>query len=623
MKIEYRPEIDGLRAIAVCSVILYHAKINFFGYSLSGGFIGVDIFFVISGYLITSIILKEFNTTGNFFYKNFYERRIRRILPVLIFIMLVTLPIAWIYLMPSGFVNFSKSLLYSLGFSSNFFFYYLGEKYGADSGLYLPFLHTWSLSIEEQYYIIFPPILILCLKYFKKYLPYFLIFIFILSLFLAQWLSKNYSSLNFFILPTRVWELAFGSMLAYCDFNEIKLNKKNSLNYILPFVGLLLIFYSLFFFNDEILHPSILTLLPIMGTGMIIYFGYKKEIVTRLLSCKLFVGIGLISYSLYLWHYPIFAFNRISYFTKSSSLKEFFLGFLVLLLSIFTYYFIEKPARNKKYSFKKILSIIFLAIFFVAFFSSTIILSKGWPSRFDYTKKANINYDIDNDKYLKIWSQFKKINKINFTPNNKTKILFLGDSHSQDMFNIFYLNKDLFNNYEYAQMDLNKNYLNIKTDHNFRKSDVVVLTVRWIYKKDDYLNNLQNITNFLKKNNKKIIIMSNTNEYHPRSGKFTLIDHNILDGNFDNYFELKSDYYSNRLINSQSEINIFLSDFSLKNDLIYLNKEDYLCDEKNKECDYVTPSGYKIFYDYGHYTIEGAKYLGKKIYKTGWFKIPD
>jgi len=122
MKIEYRPEIDGLRAIAVCSVILYHAKINFFGYSLSGGFIGVDIFFVISGYLITSIILKEFNTTGNFFYKNFYERRIRRILPVLIFIMLVTLPIAWIYLMPSGFVNFSKSLLYSLGFSSNFFF---------------------------------------------------------------------------------------------------------------------------------------------------------------------------------------------------------------------------------------------------------------------------------------------------------------------------------------------------------------------------------------------------------------------------------------------------------------------------------------------------------------------
>ena len=160
MKIEYKPEIDGLRAIAVVAVILYHAKINLFSYQLfEGGFIGVDIFFVISGYLITSIILKEMILTNSFSFSDFYIRRIRRILPVLLFIMLVSLPFAWIYLLPSTLIDFSKSLLYSLGFSSNFYFHYSGQIYGAESGLLKPFLHTWSLSVEEQYYILFPGVL--------------------------------------------------------------------------------------------------------------------------------------------------------------------------------------------------------------------------------------------------------------------------------------------------------------------------------------------------------------------------------------------------------------------------------------------------------------------------------
>ena len=159
MKLDYRPEIDGLRAIAVGAVILYHAQITIFGHQpFDGGFIGVDIFFVISGYLITSIILKELVTTGSFSFKNFYERRIRRILPVLFFVILMSLPFAWMYLMPTSLIDFSKSILYSLGFSSNFYFYHSGLEY-AESGLLKPFLHTWSLSVEEQYYILFPIVL--------------------------------------------------------------------------------------------------------------------------------------------------------------------------------------------------------------------------------------------------------------------------------------------------------------------------------------------------------------------------------------------------------------------------------------------------------------------------------
>ena len=222
VKFAYRPEIDGLRAIAVTAVILYHAQIVIFGdQSFKGGFIGVDIFFVISGYLITSIILKELITTNSFSFKYFYQRRVRRILPVLLFVMLVTLPFAWAYLLPSAFIDFSKSILYSLGFSSNFYFWYSGQEYGAESGLIKPFLHTWSLSVEEQYYIIFPIIFFITFKYFKKYLIHILIIGFIVSLGLADWASKNYyASLNFYILPTRAWELLAGSILSYFEFTK-------------------------------------------------------------------------------------------------------------------------------------------------------------------------------------------------------------------------------------------------------------------------------------------------------------------------------------------------------------------------------------------------------------------
>ena len=316
MKFTYRPEIDGLRAIAVAVVILYHAQITIFGHQpFKGGFIGVDIFFVISGYLITSIILKELTTTGYFSFKYFYERRIRRILPALLFIMLVSLPFAWMYLVPSSFVDFSKSILYLLGFSSNFYFYYSGQQYGAESGFLKPFLHTWSLSVEEQFYILFPIVLLATFKYFRKYFIYILLFGFIVSLGLADWGSRNHPSFSFYVLPTRVWELLGGSILAYFETIKGHRSKHQALNLILPSIGLLLIGHSILFFDDKTFHPSFYTLSPIIGVCLIIWFSHKDELITKIISSKLFVGIGLISYSLYLWHYPIFAFSRIVEFT--------------------------------------------------------------------------------------------------------------------------------------------------------------------------------------------------------------------------------------------------------------------------------------------------------------------
>ena len=169
MKLNYRPEIDGLRAIVVFAVILYHADITLFGYNFfKGGYIGVDVFFVISGYLITGFILKELETSGRFSFLNFYERRARRILPALFTVMLVSLPFAWKYLLPSSFVDFAKSLLYSIGLTSNYYFYNVQSNYFDLETQFRPFVHTWSLSVEEQFYLLFPIFSLFIFKVFKN-----------------------------------------------------------------------------------------------------------------------------------------------------------------------------------------------------------------------------------------------------------------------------------------------------------------------------------------------------------------------------------------------------------------------------------------------------------------------
>ncbi|MFL2893924.1 MAG: acyltransferase family protein [Candidatus Pelagibacter sp.] len=435
MRIVYRPEIDGLRAIAVVAVILYHAKIIIFGYQpFKGGFIGVDIFFVISGYLITSIILKELVSTGSFSFVHFYKRRIRRILPALLFVMLVSLPFAWIYLLPESFVEFSKSILSSLGFGSNFYFHYVGQEYGAESSLLKPFLHTWSLSIEEQYYILFPFTFFLFFKYFRKQIVIILILVFFISLLMADWGSRNYPSLSFYVLPTRGWELILGSIIAYFEIQLGHRNKNEILSLILPSVGLFLILHSIIFFNDKILHPSFYTLSPVIGVCLIIWFSDKDEAFTKILSSKLFVRIGLISYSLYLWHYPIFAFARITEFASGNIFKKIILGFITIIISIISYYFIEKPARYKKYKFKLIFFWILITSIVLIALCSLIVINNGYNSRLSLVLQKSLTQQPwallrDNKNNLCHDNEKSCI----FNSSSKKKVFIIGDSHMSSL----------------------------------------------------------------------------------------------------------------------------------------------------------------------------------------------
>ena len=438
MKILYRPEIDGLRAIAVGAVILYHAQINVFNYQIfKGGFIGVDIFFVISGYLITSIILKEIFFKKSLSLLSFYQRRIRRILPVLLFVILISYPFAFLYLLPSSFIDFSKSILYSLGFSSNFYFNYSGQEYDAEDSLLIPFLHTWSLSVEEQYYIIVPITLIIVLKFFKKYLIYFLFLGFFLSLGLAEWGSKNYPDATFYFIHSRIWELLAGSILAYFEISNSSRSKNHVLNFIFPSIGIFLIVLSILLFDDEMYHPSIYTFLPVVGASLIIWFSNKDEITTKILSTKLFVGIGLISYSLYLWHYPVFAFARMESLTPNF-FSKLLVGLIILVLSIFSYYCIERPFRNKKFKIKKVIIFLFIVINFVSIFSFFVINKNGELNSINVKLEENIKSPMFEDecKFFANNSKFFKIERIN---NCKMKlgkfILIVGDSHADDLYN--------------------------------------------------------------------------------------------------------------------------------------------------------------------------------------------
>ena len=616
MKLLYRPEIDGLRAIAVIAVIIYHAQIKIFNHQLfKGGFIGVDIFFVISGYLITSIILNELLLTNSFSFKFFYERRIRRILPVLFVVMIASLPFGWIYLFPTSLLDFSKSILYSIGFSSNYFFYDTGQEYGALSGFFKPFLHTWSLSVEEQYYILFPFIALIIFRYIKKYLVHILIIGFITSLMLADWTSKNDNSMSFYLVHTRMWELLAGSLLAYFEIKIGRNNKYKILNLTLPFFGLVLIGYSLLFFYDGIHHPSYYTLLPIAGVSLIIWFSNKNEFITKILTTKLFVGIGLISYSLYLWHYPIFSFIKISGIASGNIINKLVLIPIIFVLSISSYFLIERPFRNKNFSFKKVLAFVFFLALILLIFNLLVIKNNGYSKRFEKLKVINENYNPDNFFLSK--TRMEQINPNKKFNSEYFNILVIGDSFAEDLFNALNLNR-----YQYRKVDFFLGGYNYKliTNHELLKaSNLVIYSYDW---NDGRFESFKNNLKKIQKINPNIAITSSSNEYNVFSSLYTIIDQKIFfdKKNFD-YFGLKNTYFKNRSVHSQSNINQKLKKFALKEKLKYLNREDFMCNIIKKECDYVDNDGNKLFHDYGHYTKAGAKYFGNKIYENNWLKL--
>ena len=337
---KYRAEIDGLRALAVLPVILFHAGFEWF----SGGFVGVDVFFVISGYLITTIIISEM-AESKFSIVNFYERRARRILPALFFVMAACLPFAWLWLTPTDLKDFGQSLTAVSIFSSNILFWWESGYFDTAAEL-KPLLHTWSLAVEEQYYILFPVFLMLTWRLGIKTILILLSIVFLISLGVAVWGAYNTISAAFYLLPTRGWELLIGVFAAfYLKYNTHL--KSHAVNQMLSLLGFGMIAYSIIAFDKTTPFPSLYALIPTIGTGLLILCAVPKTFVHRLLSLKYIVGIGLISYSAYLWHQPLLAFAKLRELVELSELHLIILCIISFLMAWFTWRFVEKPFRSR------------------------------------------------------------------------------------------------------------------------------------------------------------------------------------------------------------------------------------------------------------------------------------
>lgn len=343
---KYRPEIDGIRAIAVSTVILFHANLTLAGHKLlPGGFVGVDVFFVISGYLITLIILREL-TEDRFSFLRFYERRIRRILPALLLVMAASVPFALQLMLPKALKEFTGSLISALFSVSNIWFWNLDDYFAEPSALQ-PFLHTWTLGVEEQLYIFFPILLLLAWKFGRQHIAKIMLVMFAISFAAAQIGSTHFPSANFYLLPTRAWELLAGGMLAHLELQTRKRPMPSLLSATMPGVGITLIVLAAIYYSDDTPYPSAATLAPVLGAVLLIWFAKKGEFVSDVLASKFFAGVGLISYGLYLWHFPIFAFAKISYGTLTVP-QSILLILLTAVLSIVSYVVVETPVRNRQ-----------------------------------------------------------------------------------------------------------------------------------------------------------------------------------------------------------------------------------------------------------------------------------
>ena len=454
---KYRPDIDGLRAMAVLSVVAFHA----FPSWVKGGFIGVDVFFVISGYLISTIIFENLDK-GTFSFSDFYSRRIRRIFPALLLVLIASFAFGWFALLADEYKQLGKHIAAGAGFVSNFIL--LGEAgYFDNSAETKPLLHLWSLGIEEQFYIVWPFVLWLAWK--KKFN---LLALTILVAFVSFYLNlkgiKKDAVATFYSPQTRFWELLAGSILAWFAlykkdaFSQYKLKVVDgwlakliyretvevdgkTLSNVTSFLGSLLLAYGFWRITKDISFPGKWAVIPVLGAILIILAGPKAWINRKILSNKIAVWFGLISFPLYLWHWPLLSFARIVEGEVLSRNIRIAAVVLSVVLAWLTYKLVERPLRFGNYSKVKVAVLVVLM---------TIV---GVIGLYTFTKNGFSN---DGKRYISFTQQYKKFNSEFYkcennlifnnseiwdgnvrcwqTKSGKPNVILVGDSHAENLF---------------------------------------------------------------------------------------------------------------------------------------------------------------------------------------------
>lgn len=380
---KYRPEIDGLRAMAVMSVIFFHTGLTV----MPGGYVGVDVFFVISGFLITNIIHTEL-IEERFSLVTFYERRIRRIFPAFFVVVFASSLAAWFMLTPGELKDYSQSVLASTVFLSNLYFF-LKTDYFATNSEELPLLHTWSLSLEEQFYAFFPVLLILLFLVQRKLISAVITILLFMSLAFSIMIDGSQSSFNFYMLPTRGWELLVGSLLAInFPFLREFIRHRPILSRSLELLGGLAIVGSIILLDSESIFPGLTAIPVVFGTALLILTMQPKSTLGKVLSSPLPVGLGLVSYSAYLIHQPLFVYARLTEWSDEPILMILLVP-TSLVFAYLSWKYVERPFRSKEWiSSKAIFTYGFIAIVFFGLAGAAGHLNGGFPQRFNPNQVA-------------------------------------------------------------------------------------------------------------------------------------------------------------------------------------------------------------------------------------------
>lgn len=632
----YLPHIDGLRAIAVMLVVLFHAFPN----HLPGGFIGVDIFFVISGYLISGIIIKEINA-GKFTVLGFYQKRINRIFPALIFVLLVCIFFSKKLMFKSEIEEFNLSIIFSTTFLANIFFLNT-LNYFDNTAEDHPLLHFWSLGVEEQFYIFWPLLLIFVAKKNSIMTLRIMISILIISFLLNILLVTKNQSHVFYSPITRIWELGFGSLCAYYQLNNKEgiLKQKFTFKYdsdLLTLLGLLLIIYCESIITSSSVFPGWIAVLPVLGAGLILMYGAKSVFVGKLLSFPLLVFIGLISYPLYLWHWPLLSFSHIYQgYLITSNLK---LGLVIasILLAIITYYLIEVPLRFKlKHQLKP--AFLLVGLFGIGVYSllNYYQLKNTTPTEMDKLVSFYKNY-VDTTEFVKnnrVDCGYINTNgtvrdslpKDCAEKNSQGNSIFLwGDSHAYQFY--YGLNKSIAGKYNLSQVassgcdpfdpDNHKLKPAIKCIIANKKALEIIRSTRprvvLLAQKDGHLNTdwdaLANL--LISIGVQKIILLGPVPQWNEYLYRYLAKKYEAIK-DFPEY--LDGDLLNKRLLYSDDILKQRLSTGKIQ----YISLIDMLC-INHTSCltYYLSDNGEKELtsFDYGHLTLGTSQRIGKDLVK--------
>lgn len=636
---KYRPEVDGLRAIAIIPVILFHA-----GFQMaSGGFAGVDVFFVISGYLITSIILAE-KEAGRFTIINFYERRARRILPALFFVMLLCIPMAWLLLAPQEMKDFSQSVTAVALFSSNILFWKESGYFGMAAEM-KPLLHTWSLAVEEQYYLLFPLFIMAAWRLGRKWMLISLACIAIFSMILAQWGSISEPTPTYYLLPTRAWELLIGVFVAFylSDIQEDELsasNNKTMLRQLASAAGFLLILYSFIFFSKSTPFPGLYALLPTIGTAFIILFADEYTYIGKLLRHKYLVGMGLISYSAYLWHQPLIAFAK-HYNSAHTTGLVYGACIAAPALAYFSWKYLEAPFRNKNttsrklvFTFSLIGILFFAAVGFAGHHEDGFMELRYGKAASNLFRSAEFSpkrraCNASSENYI------KPANACEYFGSNVTMAV-MGDSHAVELAYAFAEKLEPYN--------IGVKHLSFSAcEPNYGRADLTTPCANWTNESMEYLINDRNINTVVVSYRIHMYLFGNHEDVYPempnevngqerelvwrsyvgmleslkKAGKDVilvlqapelpmLVENLIADsgehpskiaGVDRSWWQKRTRYVANRLSEIPTGVKI-------------IDPADIFC---NKNSCFVSNSNFAYYFDDDHLSVVGAEYVAEKV----------